>query len=318
MFNLANLSTFCALSRLRNVTSVAAKMHLTPPGVMHQIRTLENHFNTRLVQRDGRRYRLTESGRVLLRYAEEMLVLYELARRQIAALEAEVSGNLVLATGGPTAPYIAPYVIRWYRQRYNNVGFTLDVYDVPEALDRVERHMADFAIIEADVSVNNIEAIPLTNISLYPVVAANHPLLRTPNLRYQDLVAYPLLTREKHKSSRRLLEQRLAEIGCPIEEFTDVLEFGSAESLKVATELGLGVSFFSPLAIQRELDCGSLQFLPLEPLVNTVHICRNKDSLKPRAAETFWLEVHTSNSLRQLRAELNHGLQVGLQVANFS
>lgn len=63
---LNNLRVFEAAARLLNFTAAAEELHITQAAVSQQIRTLEDHLNTRLFDRLARGLALTSAGQELL------------------------------------------------------------------------------------------------------------------------------------------------------------------------------------------------------------------------------------------------------------
>jgi len=60
------------VARHGNLTRASSELHLTPQTVSTQIRDLENGLGVELFSREGRRLLLTDIGRVVYRYADEI------------------------------------------------------------------------------------------------------------------------------------------------------------------------------------------------------------------------------------------------------
>jgi len=58
------LRAFAAWVRLGSVNAAAEELQLTPGAVSHQIRALEEFLNVPLIERNGRRWTLTDTGRI--------------------------------------------------------------------------------------------------------------------------------------------------------------------------------------------------------------------------------------------------------------
>ncbi|MCC7141714.1 MAG: LysR family transcriptional regulator [Candidatus Eisenbacteria bacterium] len=84
--NFHHLNHFWAVARTGSLTRAARDLGLTPPTLSAQIRALERALGQRLLRRLGRGLALTEPGRVVLRYAEE---IFGLGRELRSALSGE-------------------------------------------------------------------------------------------------------------------------------------------------------------------------------------------------------------------------------------
>lgn len=88
--NYNHLHYFWIVAREGSVAAAAERLHLTPQTVSGQLRILERELNTTLFQRVGRGLKLTPSGELVFRYADEMFSL-------------GVELRQVLSGGGPDA-----------------------------------------------------------------------------------------------------------------------------------------------------------------------------------------------------------------------
>jgi len=73
--NYQHLRYFWAVSRHGNLTRASAELHLTPQTVSSQIHDLEEGLGEKLFARQGRGLVLTDIGRVVFRYADEIFSL---------------------------------------------------------------------------------------------------------------------------------------------------------------------------------------------------------------------------------------------------
>ena len=73
--NYHHLLYFWMVAREGTVGRAAARLRLAPPTLSAQIHALEGAFNEKLFERAGRGLRLTEMGRLVFRYADEIFAL---------------------------------------------------------------------------------------------------------------------------------------------------------------------------------------------------------------------------------------------------
>ena len=75
--NFHHLRYFWLVAREGSVTRAAKRLRVTQPTVSEQIQALERALDTKLFRREGRVLALTETGRSVLRHAEEIFALGE-------------------------------------------------------------------------------------------------------------------------------------------------------------------------------------------------------------------------------------------------
>lgn len=73
--NYKHLKYFVAVAQEGSISKAADKLHLAPQTVSHQLGLLEESLNTRLLERVGTRWVLTDAGTAALSYAEEIFAL---------------------------------------------------------------------------------------------------------------------------------------------------------------------------------------------------------------------------------------------------
>jgi len=70
--NYHHLLYFWTMAREGSVSRAAEKLHLSQPTVSGQLRQLEKAVGTKLYERSGKELRLTETGKIVFEYAEEI------------------------------------------------------------------------------------------------------------------------------------------------------------------------------------------------------------------------------------------------------
>ncbi|MGH3366328.1 MAG: LysR family transcriptional regulator [Nocardioidaceae bacterium] len=84
------------------VTSAAELLHLTPSAVSHQIRQLSRELGVPLLERTGRRVRLTPAAQRLIGHADALHARWEQAHAELAD-PLDARGGLLRMCGFPTA-----------------------------------------------------------------------------------------------------------------------------------------------------------------------------------------------------------------------
>src|SRR5689334_22627066 len=73
--NFHHLRYFWVVAREGSVSRAAKQLRVTQPTVSEQIHALEDNLDEKLLRREGRRLVLTEMGRTVLRFADEIFLL---------------------------------------------------------------------------------------------------------------------------------------------------------------------------------------------------------------------------------------------------
>ena len=97
MLDLRRLRLLRELRDRGTVGAVATALDYSPSAVSQQLRVLERETGAELLERNGRRIRLTEGGLTLARHAERLLAAAEEAEAELAAADGRVAGTVRIA-----------------------------------------------------------------------------------------------------------------------------------------------------------------------------------------------------------------------------
>jgi LysR family transcriptional regulator, transcriptional activator of nhaA len=88
--NYHHLLYFWTVAREGSIAAACRRLHLTQPTVSGQLKTLERSLKARLFERQGRSLALTETGRLVYRYADE---IFSLGRELVDAVGGRTTGG---------------------------------------------------------------------------------------------------------------------------------------------------------------------------------------------------------------------------------
>jgi DNA-binding transcriptional LysR family regulator len=90
-----HLETFCKAAELSSFTAAARALHLTQAAVSQRIHVTEKALGTALFQRQVGRVLLTQAGRKLYEYDQQILDLHRQARKEVTGREPPAVGELL-------------------------------------------------------------------------------------------------------------------------------------------------------------------------------------------------------------------------------
>jgi LysR family transcriptional activator of nhaA len=73
--NYHHLQYFFAVARTGSISKASEELHVSAPAISAQLRSLQENFGEKLLTRSGRNLVLTEMGRIVFSYAEEIFAL---------------------------------------------------------------------------------------------------------------------------------------------------------------------------------------------------------------------------------------------------
>ena len=110
MFNAQYFRTFITLVETGSFTRTARRLEMTQPGVSQHVRKLETYLDKALIERHGRSFTLTESGRRAYDYALKLFAEHEQFRHGLDDDSLD-SGECRIASPGSVGLMFYPYIL---------------------------------------------------------------------------------------------------------------------------------------------------------------------------------------------------------------
>ncbi|XVU27422.1 LysR substrate-binding domain-containing protein [Actinoplanes sp. CA-054009] len=148
MIDLGRLRALHAVASYKTVLAAGEALHCTPSAVSQQLAKLERETGATLVEKDGRRLRLTEAGRVLARHAEKVLATVDEAEAALAAHRDTVIGRLTVAAFATACRALLPYALHRLASEHPQLTTGLVEVNPHEGLDMLHRGHVDLAVLD--------------------------------------------------------------------------------------------------------------------------------------------------------------------------
>ncbi|MEV6300929.1 LysR substrate-binding domain-containing protein [Actinoplanes sp. NPDC051861] len=148
MIDLGRLRALHAVASYGTVLAAGQALHCTPSAVSQQISKLERETGSTLVEKDGRRLRLTEAGRVLADHAERVLTSVDEAEAALAAHRDTVTGRLTVASFATACRALMPHALRKLAAEHPQLTIGLIEVNPHEGVELLRRGHVDLAVLD--------------------------------------------------------------------------------------------------------------------------------------------------------------------------
>ncbi len=150
--NFHHLQYFWHVAKTGHLTRSAEDLHVSQSALSTQIRQLEERLGTALFNRVNRRMTLTDTGRLVLSYAES---IFGLGREMLGRLQGRSDGATRLRVGS-VATMSRNYQENWIRPLLDDpsVVLTLESGVLEGLLERLAHHQIDVVLANETVPVN--------------------------------------------------------------------------------------------------------------------------------------------------------------------
>lgn len=252
---------FAALRALRAIveagtfTAAAERMGTTHSAMSRQLRQLEDHLDVRLLDRNSRRFALTEAGRQYYAESVELLDRLELADNRARAAQAQPSGRIRISVPQVVASQELPHWLPAFLSRHPQIALDLCADDqlvdvVGGGFDlvlRIAHGLPDSQMVARELACCDRILVAA------PSYLARHGLPRHgSDLAQHALLAFSPVTA---RSPWRLHGPRGAQLEV---EAGQRLAVDATPALYAAALAGMGITVFTALTVQGDLRAGRL------------------------------------------------------------
>jgi len=283
------LRVFCTVAETKSFSKASSIIHLTQPAVSLQVQALEEIYETKLFDRSNNTVTLTPAGRVLYKYAKDILTLYANVSRDIGGLTGLVKGSLTVGASSTVANYVLPSVVADFRRTHPKTRINLLVGNSKKVVEMLNAGTIDVGLIEGEVSRQKIVTERFLEDELVLIMPPSHAWAGRQDIPVSDLAAEPFIIREDGSGTRQMIEKHLAKHGLTPQNMNISLILGSTEAIKGAVEQGMGISMLSQWAVKKEIETGTLAKGRFQDLKVSRHfsIVHGKSGFQSHMFDTF-------------------------------
>ncbi|MBO4637147.1 MAG: LysR family transcriptional regulator [Clostridiales bacterium] len=253
--NITQLETFLKIAEKKNFTSAAGELGYAQSTVTTQIKLLEEELGTPLFDRLGKTIVLTSSGERLLPYAARLLQLEREIHLEVKG-DDEPAGVLKVGVSESLCYKRLPPLLMEYQKRYPKVELRLRFITHDNISDLLKKGGIDLVyMLNPLIEDPDLTMLCKRRETLGFYCSPDHILAGKKKIKEKDLEGIPMLLTGHDCTFRHMLLSDLMKNGITPEIS---LETSSKEILKQFAANGLGVAFIPDMAVQDELERGSL------------------------------------------------------------
>lgn len=237
----SDLRVFEAVARLGGMNRAAAELHTVQSNVTARVRQLEDKLGASLFERHSRGVALTEAGRRLLPYAQQIKLLLDDARRAVADTGTP-SGKLIIGSLETTAAMRLSPLLSQYIAIYPQVDLVLRTGTTCELIDHVLGNRVEGAFVCGPVDHPELDSEAVFHEELVlttaPGVGGLEALVGSGEIK--------LVVLRAGCSYRQRLETILAQRGAVT---TRIQEFGTLDAILGCVGAGLGITLLPRVVV---------------------------------------------------------------------
>lgn len=272
MFEISQLRCFVAVAEELHFNRAAERLNMTQPPLSRQIKLLEHHVGTQLLDRTSRTVKLTAAGRSFFPEAARILRMAEEAAATARRVAKGDVGSLSIGFTAATGYSLLPEIVRLVRTLIPGVSLTLKEMVSSGQLEALAGGQLDFALLRPHVEHHELETIELVREGLVLAIPESeagawpeHPV--PADLNGRPFLQYsPFEARYFHNLVDRIFDQAGA--------VPDVVEYvAQIHTMLALVQSGIGVALIPEAAMRLHFEGTVMRRMTIDPLKPVVTVC---------------------------------------------
>jgi DNA-binding transcriptional LysR family regulator len=243
--NILKYLAFVKTVETGSFTKAGEALHYTQGGISRMVSDLENEWQVSLLTRSKKGIELTEDGKRLLPYAQELCSSFNKVEEEADDLRGLRKGTIRIGAFSSAATYYLPSIIKAFQADYPSIVYELKLGNYEQIESWIEDGEVDCGFLSLPTS-NPLDSIFLTDDEAKVVLPQGHILAQKDKISLKDLNDYPFLMLQdgKEKEFPSLFKEKNLKLDIRFSSWDDY-------SIMAMVEKGLGISILPSLILKR-------------------------------------------------------------------
>ena len=286
--HIETLKVFCDLVDLESFSLAAERNFITQSAVSQQIRSLEDKFKRRLLERiRGRReVKLTAAGEVFYREARHVLESYEQMQESLRGVVGKIGGTVKVATVYSVGLHELPSKVREFMTKFPAAKIDLEYSRTTRVVRDVMNGTVELGILAFPEPKRGLTITPMPDNLLVLIAPPDHKFAGRKKIKVTDLSGEDFVHFERDVPTRKALDKIFKANGVEVKR---VAEFDNIETIKRAVEVGFGLAIVPEPAVAEAKKAGTLAVIELAEKywIRSVGVIHRSDRSLSLAAKKF-------------------------------
>ena len=286
--HIETLKVFCDLVEMESFSLAAERNFVTQSAVSQQIRTLEDKFKRRLLERvRGRReVKLTAAGEVFYREAKNVLESFDQLNENMRGLVGKIGGTVKVATVYSIGLHELPPKVREFMSKFPAAKIDLEYSRTTRVVRDVINGVVELGIVAFPEPRRGLTIVPMLSDRLVLICSPEHEFAKRKQIKAKELKGRDFVVFERDIPTRKAIDKILKTNGVEIRK---AAEFDNIETIKRAVEVGFGLAIVPQPSVEDEEKNGQLAVVQLaeDEWVRPVGVVYRSDKNLSLAAKKF-------------------------------
>src|SRR4051794_14217991 len=255
--HIETLKVFCDLVELESFSMAAERNFITQSAVSQQIRSLEEKFKRRMLERiRGRRdVKLTPAGEVFYREAKTVLAAYDQLQENLRGVVGKIGGTVKVATVYSVGLHELPAKVREFMTKFPSAKIDLEYSRTTRVVRDVMNGTVELGVLAFPEPRRGLTITPMPENRLVVIAPPDHKFATKKKLKVADLSGQDFVLFERDVPTRKAMDKIFKTNGVEVKK---IAEFDNIETIKRAVEVGFGLAIVPESSVSEARKAGTL------------------------------------------------------------
>jgi DNA-binding transcriptional LysR family regulator len=284
--HIETLKVFCDLVELSSFSAAASNNYVTQSAVSQQVRTLEERYGRKLLERARGYVRLTPAGRVFYEASKDIVARYAEMESRVQRVTQVISGDIRVLTVHTVGLYELAAPVRRFLRTHPQVNLRIEYSRSSRVYEQVQKGEADVGIVAFPTKRPQIAVVPFREDRLLLICPPNHPLAAKQRISVKKLHGQAFVGFERDLPTRKQTDRFLRKHGVEVDY---KMELDNIETIKRVVEIGTGCALLPEPAVRQEVRNRTVAAVQIreETLLRPLGIIYRQDQQLSPAREKF-------------------------------
>jgi DNA-binding transcriptional LysR family regulator len=259
--HIETLKVFCDIIESGSFSYAASQNFVTQSAVSQQVRSLEEKYDCRLIERGRAGVKPTPAGQILYNASKEIVRRFMELENRLREIGSVVGGSIRVGTVYSVGLHELPPYLSEFLRKYPAVNLHLEYLRSNRIYEDLVEGKIDLGVVAYPAKRSQIVTIPFRHDELVLIVPADNPLAKLNKVSFSQLHGHKFVGYERDIPTRKAADRILRDHGVkPVYS----MEFDNIETIKRAVETGLGIAMVPKLTAEVENTRGTLRLLEFQ------------------------------------------------------
>ncbi|HEY2487639.1 MAG TPA: LysR substrate-binding domain-containing protein [Candidatus Binataceae bacterium] len=256
--HIETLKVFCDIIESGSFSYAASQNFVTQSAVSQQVRSLEEKYDCRLIERGRAGVKPTPAGQILYTASKEIVRRFMELENRLREIGSVVAGSIRVGTVYSVGLHELPPYLTEFLRNYPAVNVHLEYLRSNKIYEDLIEGKIDLGVVAYPAKRSQIVSIAFRHDELVLVVPPDSPLAKHNKVSVGALAGQKFVGYERDIATRKASDRILRDHGVKPQY---VLEFDNIETIKRAVEIALGCAIVPKMTVDNEVSRGTLKML---------------------------------------------------------